>query len=147
MDFNASAGGLITRAGIVLNRRAERLLSQREWNKAVQMGLGRALASWIETYLALRWDKTYVRQMGYTGKSATPYFETGAFLRAAMAGAHPRVQATGGMARGQIRIPIPHPMAPDALRAFQTVPTQEARFVANAFISNVRAIQIGRAHV
>lgn len=143
MDFRESAGDVVRRAGVVLGRRSRGLLEQRTWNKVVQLGLGRALWAWIDVWLPKRWERAYARQLGYGGKNPTPWFSKGTFLRAAIAGARPYVVATKGMARGAVKVPIGHPMNPISLAAFQTVPTQEARFVAVEFLRATQRVLRG----
>jgi hypothetical protein len=133
------AAALAKRSSMVIGRRFGALLAKRDLNAVLRVSLGRALWAWIDTYLPQRWDRSYVRGLGYTGKGRTPYFRTGTFLRNAVR-ARPIVRAKAGGAVGLVTVPVGHPLRPGEHAAFRNVPMVEARFVAVAMLRAARSI-------
>lgn len=139
-----------------LGAKGRRVFTIKGWNDCVRRAGIFAGDWWLGNYGPLRWNAAYAQsQLGYRpGKrkrarmqrGESPYFDTGAWAGNFNSRARTQAVAKGGIARFWITVPIGHPVQPQTVASFKTVPAREATAVAREFRrALIQELQAGRA--
>jgi hypothetical protein len=112
--------------------KADLLLKPAQFRKVLIAAAVRAGQRWIDTWLPMRWHRSYAERLGYQierqveGKPINPFpfFDKGTWLRNAMM-ARPVATAPGGLLKWRIVVPVGHALQAKTVRPFVTIPANE----------------------